>query len=102
MLLITFDEAELGGPSADSTACCGITATPNAPTPGITGPGGGKVGALVITAGVQPGTDETPYNHFSLLCTLEELFNLPKLGYAAHPETKCFTPKGGQSSSLMP
>ena len=102
VLIITFDEAELAGSAADSTACCGISSTPNAALPGISGPGGGRVGALVLGGSPQAGTDETPYNHYSLLCTLEEMFGLPKLGYAAHPETKCFAPKGGRSSALMP
>ncbi len=102
MLIITFDEAESSGPKADASACCGITSTPNAPQPGLSGPGGGKVGALVLTPGGREAIDETPYNHYSLLCTLEESFDLPKLGYAGHPDTKCFTPKGGGGSALMP
>jgi len=32
---------------------------------------------------VRPGTwSTTPYNHYSLLASIEELFGLPKLGYA--------------------
>ena len=54
--------------------------------PGITGPGGGRVGALVISRFVRPGTSSTTsYNHYSLLASLEDLFGLPRLGDAAVP-----------------
>jgi len=48
--------------------------------------GGGRVGLLLISPFVEPGTtSETYFNHFSLLATIEELFNLEKIGYAAEP-----------------
>ena len=52
--------------------------------PGITGPGGGRIGALVIAPGfVKPGTTTSrPYNHYSLLASLEDVFGLKRLGYA--------------------
>ena len=51
--------------------------------PGIVGPGGGKIGALVISRWTRPDTwSTTPYNHYSLLASLEEIFGLPKLGMA--------------------
>jgi hypothetical protein len=84
VLIITFDEAD--GSPQDSTACCGEGPGPNTPRPGISGPGGGRVGALVISRFVRGGTwSTTPYNHYSLLASIEELFGLPKLGYAATP-----------------
>jgi hypothetical protein len=84
ILIITFDESD--GPQSDATACCGEGAGPNTPQPGISGYGGGRVGALVISRFVRPNTwSTTPYNHYSLLASLEELFRLPKLGYAAAP-----------------
>jgi hypothetical protein len=84
ILIITFDESD--GPQSDATACCGEGPGPNTPQPGISGPGGGRVGALVISRFVRPGTwSTTPYNHYSLLASIEELFGLPKLGYAATP-----------------
>jgi hypothetical protein len=84
VLVITFDESD--GPQADATACCGEGPGPNSPLPGITGMGGGRVGALVISPFVRPGAwSTTSYNHYSLLASLEELFGLPKLGYAASP-----------------
>ena len=82
VLVITFDESD--GPQSDSDACCGEGPGPNSPLPGIAGLGGGRVGALVISPFVRPGTwSTTPYNHYSLLASIEELFGLPKLGYAA-------------------
>ncbi len=60
--------------------------TPAAPTPGIDLPpkGGGQVGALLISPYVKPATfDQEPFNDFSLLRTIENLFGLPPLGYAA-------------------
>jgi phosphatidylinositol-3-phosphatase len=84
MLIITADESD--GPTEDSSACCGEMPGPNAllgSGPGITGPGGGKIGALVISRFTRPDTwSTTPYNHYSLLASLEELYRLPKLGMA--------------------
>jgi phosphatidylinositol-3-phosphatase len=84
VLVITFDESD--SPQSDASACCGEGAGPNTPAPGVVGPGGGRVGALVISRFVRPGTStSTPYNHYSLLASVEELFGLPRLGYAAAP-----------------
>ena len=81
MLVITFDESD--GPQSDATACCGEGSGPNAALPGITGMGGGKVGALVISPFTKAGTvSSTSYNHYSLLASIEDLFGLPYLGYA--------------------
>jgi hypothetical protein len=80
MLIVTFDEAE-----SDSSACCGEKAS-NTPSAGgdSPGPGGGKVGAVVVSPWTKPGTvDKTPYNHYSLLRTVEDMFGLEHLGYAA-------------------
>ena len=60
--------------------------TPAASTPSIKLPptGGGQVGALLISPFVKPATfDQEPFNDFSLLRTIENLFGLPPLGYAA-------------------
>jgi hypothetical protein len=79
ILVITADEAE----GSDATACCGETAGPNSPSPGGSGPGGGRIGALVLSRWVKPGsTSAKPYNHYSLLASLEAIFGLPELGYA--------------------
>jgi phosphatidylinositol-3-phosphatase len=81
MLVITADESE--GVREDSRGCCGEGVGPNAGQPGIEGPGGGRIGALVISPYVAPGTSsDRAYNHYSLLGSIEDLFGLPRLGYA--------------------
>ncbi len=80
LLVVTFDEAE----GRDASACCHEGPTPNAALPGLTGPGGGRIGAVLVSPYVTAGsTNATPYNHYSLLRTVEDLFGLPYLGYAA-------------------
>ena len=77
--MITADESE----GADSRACCGEGPGPNAAQPGLDGPGGGRVGALVISPYVAAGTSSRrTYNHYSLLGSIEDLFGLGRLGYA--------------------
>ncbi len=89
LLVITADESD--GPQADATACCGPETSANSPMPGILGPGGGRIGALLISRYVAPGTwSTTPYNHYSLLGSIEEIFGLPKLGYARDPGVDTF------------
>jgi len=84
VLVITFDESD--SPASDASACCGEGPGPNSSLPGITGLGGGRVGALVLSPFVKGGTwSTTPYNHYSLLASIEDLFGLPYLGYAASP-----------------
>jgi len=85
LLIITFDESD--GPQQDASACCGEGPGPNSPLPGLTGLGGGRVGALAIAPrSIAPNTwSDTPYNHYSLLASIEDLFGLPYLGYAASP-----------------
>ena len=91
MLVITFDES--GGTGLlGSSACCGERGLPGARyPPGLTGPGGGRVGALVLSRFVAPGTvSDQPYNHYALLRTVEAIFSLPYLGYAAGTSLKGF------------
>ncbi|HEY0951230.1 alkaline phosphatase family protein [Nocardioides sp.] len=89
LLVITADESD--GPQSDATACCGPETSANSPMPGILGPGGGRIGALLISRYVAPGTwSTTPYNHYSLLGSIEEIFELPKLGYARDPGVDTF------------
>ncbi len=82
LIEVTFDESD--GPESDSTACCGEETGPNTPEPGISGPGGGRVGAVLISPKIAPGTIvTTDYNHYSSLASWEQLFGLPPLAYAA-------------------
>ncbi len=95
LIAITADQAPQTGPNADSSSCCGTPAYPNLPASsappsggGAVKPsgGGGHVGLLLISPFVKPGSaDESSYyNHFSLLLSIEELFGLKPLGYAAN------------------
>ena len=91
LLVITFDEAEVVGGAADATSCCNEPQAPNVTNAGITGPGGGRIGALLLSPYVKAGsTTSTPYNHYALLCSIENLFGLDKLGYAGMSGLQCF------------
>ena len=94
--MITSEEAPQEGEGADSSSCCITPKYPNLPPveameEPAAGPvketgGGGRVGAVLISPFIEPGTtSETYFNHFSLLATVEELFGLEKIGYAAEP-----------------
>ena len=96
MILITTDES---GDDSVAGACCGEVdglgfadpSHPNLNEPGLYGPGGGKVGAVVLSPFVKPGTVSTsPYNHYSQLATVEDIFGLPLLGDAKQPQVKAF------------
>ncbi len=84
LLEIVFDEAQ----SSDTTACCGETPGPGSPLPGITGPGGGRVGAVLLSPFIRAGTvSTTPYDHYSSLASWESLLGLPALADAAGAPT---------------
>jgi hypothetical protein len=88
MLAILFDEA-----GKDASACCGEQSGPNTPMPGgqDAGPGGGRTGAVLLSPFVRGGiTSARAYNHYSLLRSLEDLFGLSHLGYAAAPGLRPF------------
>jgi hypothetical protein len=113
LIAITFDQAPQSGPEANSSGCCLSSTYPNLPaasttttttsatgtstststsasTPAAAGAspsGGGKVGLLLISKYVKPGSVNAigEYNHYSLLLSIEQLFGLKPLGYAAAP-----------------
>jgi hypothetical protein len=74
-IVITFDE----GAGKTRDGCCAVT--PDAPS----NFGGGHIPTIVITNhGPRGLSDDTPYNHYSLLRTLEDAFGLREhLGHAA-------------------
>lgn len=77
MLVITFDETD-GGTVGPSTGVTGGTA-------------GGKVGALIVSPFTPAGaTSDKPYNHFSLLASMEDFFSLPRLAGAGEPGVNAF------------
>jgi hypothetical protein len=101
LIAITFAQAPQSGPNADASACCATPEYPNLPptaaAPASTGPvketgGGGRVGMLLLSPFVEPGSvNETGYyNHYSMLLSIEEFFGLTTIGYAANPALSAF------------
>jgi hypothetical protein len=71
VLFVTFDEAE--GQDASAT-CCGSL------------PGGGKVGLIAVSPLARAGyTSQQPYNHYSLLRTVEDAWRLGPLAHSGDP-----------------
>jgi phosphatidylinositol-3-phosphatase len=95
LVVITSAEARQGGEEPDAGACCLFPTYPNLPAePEEEQPtgevrergGGGKVGAVLLSPYIEPGTtSEENFNHYSLLVTIEEFFGLTRIGYAAEP-----------------
>jgi len=71
-IVITWDEDDFSDQGQPGTGCCGAD------------PGGGHVVTIVITnkANHYPITDATPYNHYSLLLSIEDAFGLSCLANA--------------------
>ncbi|HEY2769592.1 MAG TPA: alkaline phosphatase family protein [Solirubrobacteraceae bacterium] len=94
LLIVTFDEAATSGPAADASSCCGEIPGPAAdmaPNPGGSGPGGGVVGAVMLSPCIAPGTvTQTPYNHYTMLRSVEDIFGLGRIGYANLPGESSF------------
>jgi hypothetical protein len=45
----------------------------------------------MVSPFIEPGTvSEVPYNHYALLRSVEDIFNLPHLGYAGQPGLQAF------------
>lgn len=121
LLIVTFDEADIDIKDAqsftgDPSACCherpGPNITPGATVfgvpdkgPGIVGPGGGRIGAVLVSPFIKAGTvSTTAYNHYSLLRSIEDFFDVEHLGYAGQKGLKSFgkdvftKPNGGRTS----
>ncbi|MGH8041116.1 MAG: alkaline phosphatase family protein, partial [Rudaea sp.] len=85
LLIVTFDEG------TDAEACCGEQPLPGGPAPGMFGPGGGRIGTVLVSPFIKPGTvSAQEYNHYSQLRSIEDLFDLPHLGYAGAVQLKAF------------
>jgi hypothetical protein len=84
LLIVTFDEADLQQADA-SEACCGEQGLSGAQSPpGMQGPGGGRIGAVLISPFIKRGTvSQTPYNHYSMLRSVSGFFGVAPLGFAA-------------------
>jgi hypothetical protein len=56
-----------------------------------TGFGGDRTGAVLLSPFLQAGTvSNVPFNHYSMLKTVEDIFGLDHLGYAAQPGLQGF------------
>jgi hypothetical protein len=87
LLIITFDESS----TQDTRSCCGEIPGPGSPLPGVLGSGGGDVGAVLLSPCIAPRTvSNHPYNHYTMLRSVEDLFGLPHLGYAQLPGETSF------------
>ncbi len=70
-IVITYDENDDDTSSPKPNGCCGLD--PN----GTANPGGGWIPTIVITNHGARGLDDpTPYNHYSLLRTIEDAFGI--------------------------
>jgi phosphatidylinositol-3-phosphatase len=90
LVIVTFDEAEIQGDASD---CCNEPRSPNTPNNGgpTPGNGGGRTGAVLLSRYIRAGSvNDTPYNHYSLLRSTEDMFGLAHLGYAANAGLKPF------------
>ena len=70
----------------------------------INGFGGDRIGALLLSPFIKPGsTSEIQYNHYSLLRSLEDIFQLGEhLGYAADdPRTQYFLETIGDDENVF-
>lgn len=103
LIAITSAQARQDLPEPDTSACCGTPEYPNLPAPATppppaTGPvkesgGGGRVGMLLLSPFVAPGSvnESGYYNHFSFLLSVGELLEVsPPPGYAAEPALTAF------------
>jgi hypothetical protein len=73
ILVLTWDEGET------NSGCCAVAQ-------------GGHILTLIAGPGARAGVRSTvPYDHYSLLRTVEDLLGLPKLGYAGCPCTQPMT-----------
>jgi hypothetical protein len=102
LVAITSAQARQDLPEADVSACCGTPEYPNLPAPEAAPPtsgpvkesgGGGRVGMLLLSPFVEPGSvnESGYYNHFSFLLSVGELLEVvPPLGYAAEPALTAF------------
>ncbi|HEX5526140.1 MAG TPA: alkaline phosphatase family protein [Solirubrobacterales bacterium] len=87
-IFVTFDESASG-----ASSCCNEPAGPNTPNNGGPeyGSGGGRVGAVMLSPCIEPGTvTQTPYNHYAFLRWSEDDFGLPHLAYAGAAGLKPF------------
>ncbi len=96
LIVIVFDES---GADDNAAACCGERDSlgfsdpshPNLNEPGLYGPGGGRTGAVLLSKYIKAGTvSDKPYNHYSQLRSIEDIFGLKHIGDAQQPQVHSF------------
>ena len=93
LLIVTFDESDGKAPDAFDACCNELPLSTDPNRPGFQGQGGGRIGAVLLSPFIRPGTvSSVPYNHYSLLRSVEDIFDLGHLGYAAEPGLRAFGP----------
>jgi phosphatidylinositol-3-phosphatase len=88
LVVFTFDEAEGG----DQRGCCENSR-------------GGHIATWLVGTGVAAGVrTNVPYNHYSLLRTIEDTFGLPCLRHACDALTHAYGPEvyGGATPNVVP
>ncbi len=102
LIAITSAQARQDTPEPDTSACCGTPEYPSLPPPEAPPPasgpvkesgGGGRVGMLLLSPFVEPGSvnESGYYDHFSFLLSVGELLEVaPPPGYAAEPALTAF------------
>jgi hypothetical protein len=121
LLIITFDESNVRGAASvvdpktmkktvtvtfTGEHCCNQVIGPNITRPSLQkysvsptvdyvvkneGFGGDRVGAVLLSPYIKPGTtSSTPYNHYALLKTLETIYGVGLLGYAGQKDLAPF------------
>jgi hypothetical protein len=86
LLIVTFDEA-----ARDASACCNEPTGPNVQAPGYYGPGGGRVGAILLSPFIKSKTVvNVAINHYGFLKSVEDIFGLTHIGYAGDPSLATF------------
>lgn len=87
LLVVTSDRTDVNG--ADDPACCRPKTYPNLEDAGQ----GGRVGAVLVSPYVAAGKlVDTSFSHFTLLRTIDDVFGLPPLGYAAAKDAGSLVP----------
>jgi hypothetical protein len=98
LIVVLFDEG------VSNLVCCGEKKAPNLsstsnngyPIPGPVADGGGQTGAILISPRVAAGSIDVvnQFNHYSYLRSVEDIFGVAHLGYAAASGLKTFQDAG--------
>jgi phosphatidylinositol-3-phosphatase len=96
-IVVTWDENEFAGGNgsrgySSATGCCGSP----------TGDGGGRVPAIVISSTLTHTVSLHPYNHYSLLRTIEDAFGLSCLNHSCDASVQPMNDLLSSTGSSLP